>query len=587
MSFTYPDQESPSLRDVDLTVDEGEWCLVAGRTGSGKSTLLRAVNGLVPRFSGGVLRGSVTVAGRSTSEVKPRDLAETVGFVGQDPAAGFVTETVEEELAYAPEQLGLAPTVMRTRVEEILDLLGLDGLRDRPLRSLSGGQQQRVAIGSVLTAHPRVLVLDEPTSALDPTAAEDVLGAVARLVHDIGVTVLIAEHRIERVVHFADTVLELRDDGTAGKGAPGDVLAGLAVAPPIVVLAEALQWVPPPLSVRAARRRLAADPRRGVIDRVGGDDRAHAAEPDARPVVATLDSVSVRRGDVGAVHDVSLRVHRGEIVALMGRNGSGKSSLLWAVQGSLPRVTGTVRVADGTDRESRATTSTVSSAHGDVRWWGRLLGGRPAAGRVGSVEGQAGHGACTWGVDPAALPAPAARHLVGMVPQTPSDLLYHETVGEELDTAGGGDAGAAARARSLLASLLSVTIPDRSHPRDLSEGQRLALVLALQLSAEPALLLLDEPTRGLDVPGKADLARWCRSEGRAAIIATHDVEFVADVADRVVVLSHGELIADGPVREVLGSTPMLSTQVAKVTAPTGLLTVREVCDALAALIGTR
>jgi energy-coupling factor transport system ATP-binding protein len=185
--FTYPGAAAPTPADLDLVVPEGELCLVIGPTGSGKSTLLQAVNGLVPRFTGGLLTGSVLVDGRRTEDHPPRELADLVGVVGQDPAAGFVTDTVEDELAYVMENLGIAPDAMRRRVEDVLDLLGLHELRRRPLGTLSGGQQQRVAIGSVLTAAPRVLVLDEPTSALDPAAAEEVLAALTRLVHDLGI----------------------------------------------------------------------------------------------------------------------------------------------------------------------------------------------------------------------------------------------------------------------------------------------------------------------------------------------------------------------------------------------------------------
>jgi energy-coupling factor transport system ATP-binding protein len=178
VTVTYPDAHRPVLDRVDLHVPEGELCLVVGRTGSGKSTLLKAVNGLVPHFTGGTLAGRVTVAGRDTRTHPPRELADVVGVVGQDPRSGFVTDTVEEELAYGMESLGLPGDVMRRRVEETLDLLGLHELRARPLEQLSGGQRQRVAIGSVLTTHPSVLVLDEPTSALDPPAAEEVLAAL-------------------------------------------------------------------------------------------------------------------------------------------------------------------------------------------------------------------------------------------------------------------------------------------------------------------------------------------------------------------------------------------------------------------------
>ncbi|MCL2782181.1 MAG: energy-coupling factor ABC transporter ATP-binding protein, partial [Actinomycetia bacterium] len=265
VTITYPDAPAPVLREVDLTVPEGEFALVVGRTGSGKSTLLGAIDGLVPHFTGGTLAGRVTVAGRDTRTSPPNIMADLVGVVGQDPAAGFVTDTVEEELAYTMEQLAIPHGVMRKRVEETLDLLGLTELRHRALGELSGGQQQRVAIGAVLTADPRVLVLDEPTSALDPVAAEEVLAAVLRLVHDLGLTVVASEHRLERVVGYADRVIHLPGDGTATDGAPQEIFRDCAIAPPIVELGRTLGWSPLPLSVRDGRRRAA--PLRAALGR--------------------------------------------------------------------------------------------------------------------------------------------------------------------------------------------------------------------------------------------------------------------------------------------------------------------------------
>ena len=255
VGVTFADADEPVLSGVDLSIPEGELVLVVGRTGSGKTTLLRTLNGLVPHFSGGTLHGRVVVDGRDTRHHRPRDLADVVGYVGQDPLAGFVTDTVEDELAYGMESLGLAPDVMRKRVEETLDLLGLAEVRSRPVADLSGGQQQRVAIGSVLTTHPRVLVLDEPTSALDPLAAEEVLATLQRLVHDLGLTVVLAEHRLERVVQYADRVV-LVPGGRAPvvSGSPEQVLRDAPVAPPVVELGRVAGWDPLPLSVRDARR---------------------------------------------------------------------------------------------------------------------------------------------------------------------------------------------------------------------------------------------------------------------------------------------------------------------------------------------
>ncbi len=530
---TTEDEETRAvLRDVDLTIDEGELCLAIGRTGAGKSTLLGLVNGLVPHFTGGHLAGRILVDGRDTREHKPRDLADVVGYVGQDPSAGFVTDTVEEELAYAMEQLGLPPDVMRKRVEETLDLLGIAELRGRPLRALSGGQQQRVAIGSVLTAHPRALVLDEPTSALDPNAAEDVLAAVARLVHDLGVTVLLAEHRLERVVHHADTVAHVHGDGRVTAGDARTILEVADIAPPVVHLARRAGWTPLPLSVRDARRR-AGPLRRALADSAPPARGRVLASTSAGPVALAARRVVVRYGNVVAVRNVDLDLHAGEVVALMGRNGSGKSSLLWALQGAGPRQEGRVAVA---------------------------------------------------AQDPATLTPDAARRLVGLVPQTASDLLYMPTVGDECTQADHDAATRPGTCRELLERLV-VGVGSATHPRDLSEGQRLALVLAVQLTAAPEVVLLDEPTRGFDPTAKdrfAAVIAELAAEGRAIVVATHDVEFVASVADRVVVLADGEVVADGPTAEVICSSPSFAPQVAKILHPEPWLTVAEVGAALTA-----
>ncbi|WP_043464344.1 ABC transporter ATP-binding protein [Kitasatospora sp. MBT66] len=538
VGVVYEGRDAPVLREVDLHVPEGELCLVVGRTGVGKSTLLGAVNGLVPHFTGGTLRGRVTVDGRDTAHHPPRELADVVGVVGQDPLAGFVTDTVEEELAYAMEQLAVPPEVMRKRVEEILDLLGLADLRHRALHELSGGQQQRVAIGSVLTAHPRVLVLDEPTSALDPTAAEEVLAAITRLVHDLGVTVLLAEHRLERVVQYADRVAYLPGDGTVVHGPPAEVFRGTAIAPPVVELGRLAGWSPLPLSVRDARRA-AAPLRETLAARPAPAPRRGAAEGDT---VLFAERIVVRYGPVTAVREVGLELRAGQVTALMGRNGSGKSSLLWALQGSGPRQGGSVRVV----RED----------------------GRPPK-------------------DPKRVSAAEARRLVGLVPQTPTDLLYLESVAQELaqsDLESGREPAAEAgpTARRIL-DRLAPGIPDDTHPRDLSEGQKLALVLAIQLAAAPRVVLLDEPTRGLDYHAKEALTgivAALAAEGRTVVVSTHDVEFVASAADRVVVMAEGEIVADGRTDEVIVASPTFAPQAAKILAPLPYLTVHQVAQAL-------
>ncbi|MFD6416995.1 ABC transporter ATP-binding protein [Streptomyces sp. NPDC060194] len=575
VSVTYAGAEGPAIAGVDLEVPEGELVLLVGPSGVGKSTLLNAVCGLVPHFTGGTLSGRVTVAGRDTRTHKPRELADVVGTVGQDPLSHFVTDTVEDELAYGMESLGLPADTMRRRVEETLDLLGLAELRERPLAGLSGGQQQRVAIGSVLTTHPRVLVLDEPTSALDPGAAEEVLAVLQRLVHDLGTTVLMAEHRLERVVQYADRVVLLGERGTPPVlGDPAAIMARSPVVPPVVALGRLAGWTPLPLTVRDARRRAGSlrerlagvtppppggpaiggagapesapgrAPRRGLpLLRRSARRPGHAARRDggagdrardAAAPVAEVAGLGVRRERVEALKRVTLDFGPGETVALMGRNGAGKSTLLNTLVGLVGPTSGSVRVGGAEPHRS--------------------------------------------------APAEMVRR-VGLVPQEPRDLLYADTVAAEC-AAADRDAGAEPGTCRALVSRLLPGVPDALHPRDLSEGQRLTLALAVVLTARPPLLLLDEPTRGLDYAAKVRLVALLRelaADGHAIVLATHDVELAAELAHRVVVLADGEIVADGPTAEVVVSSPAFAPQVAKILAPQEWLTVPQVAAALEAV----
>ncbi|MBK8757200.1 MAG: ATP-binding cassette domain-containing protein [Actinomycetales bacterium] len=547
VSVSYAGQSRPALSGATVHIDEGELVLVVGPTGSGKSTLLRCINGLVPHFTGGLLQGRVLVGGRDTRTHRPRDLADLVGFVVQDPMSGFVTDTVEDEIAYGMEALGVDPLVMRRRVEDTLDVLALAQVRDRPLRSLSGGQQQRVAIAAVLAAGPRILVLDEPTSALDPVAAEDVLAALHRLVHDLGMTVVMAEHRLERVVHHADRILLVEAGQASPLLDPAEAMVTSQIHPPVVSLGRRLHWRPLPLSVREARRRAS-----GIRERLATLPPPARADQEARAgrsvdqigalgaaaavttVVAAAIDLTVRRGQVTALSGVDLAFTAGEITAVMGRNGAGKSTLLAALVGELPRQHGRVSV---------------------------------------------------MGSDPARL-TPAARcAAVGLVPQDPDLLLYADTVSAECRNADADFGRPPGTTGALLTRIAGPVPPDR-HPRDLSEGQRLALALAIVLAGGATVLLLDEPTRGLDYQAKARLVEVLRNlaaEGHAVVLATHDVELVAEVAHRVVVLADGEVVTDGPARQVIAGSPAFAPQVAKIMHPIPCLTVDDVCHALDAV----
>lgn len=517
VTFTYPEGSRPAIDSVDLVIDEGSFALALGPTGSGKSTLLRAANGLVPQFTGGTFAGRVSVEGRDTLAHPPRRLADVVAFVPQDPGASFVLDRVEDELAYGMENLGVDPAHMRRRVEETLDLLDVTGLRDRSVRTLSGGERQRVAIASALAAGPRILVLDEPTSQLDPQGAEDVMAALQRLVHDHGMTVLLAEHRLERVAGWVDVAIGF-DRGRVSSGSPVDVIGRLAAGPPVTRLGRMLGWDPLPLTVRAARGAASAGPRPTLPPLAP----TNTADGDGS-VVAQVRGLRASYGETTVLRDLDLDVHAGEVLAVMGRNGAGKSTLLRALAGIHEPAGGQVRV----------------------------LGGEPRP-----------------GID------------VALCPQEADELLFKDSVEQEVRATlvARGEAGSAA---PWLAAMGIAGLAGR-HPRDLSAGERLLVATAAVAATGAPLLALDEPTRGLDPASKERLIGFVRSHataGRAAIVATHDVELAAAVATRVVILAGGDVIADGAPGSVLGDSRVFAPQMTRVFGP-GWLTPEQVAEAL-------
>ena len=517
VSLIYPTAERTILDKLNFQIGEGEFVLIIGETGIGKSSVLRLINGLVPHHTGGILAGNVEVNGISTRNVRPGELAELIGIVGQNPINGFVTDIVEDELAFSMESLNLPPDVMRKRIEEILDLLSLNQIRDRKIATLSGGEQQRVAIGAAMVLHPKILVLDEPTSALDPVAAEEVLAILQRLVHDVGITVIIAEHRLERVIGYVDTVIEIGADGNTRIGKPEEILKTSKIAPPIVRLARALKLPEISLSVRDLRKQTESI-RDKFSEITQANESAVVSKTAAPQILVRAKNLSVNYGEKIALKPINFDLSKGEIVALMGRNGAGKSSLLKAL-------------LDVVDYQ-------------------------------GKIE--------------------KAVNRIGYIPQDANDLLYHQSVLAECQQTDRDNSLPSGTTEKLLAEI-APNIRSNSHPRDLSEGQRLALVLAIVLAPNPDLLILDEPTRGLDYSAKAILISQLVARanlGTAVLIATHDVELVAELASRILILAEGEIVADGPTIDVLLASPAFAPQVTKVMSPRKWLTISDVLQGM-------
>ena len=527
LTYTYPGSNGKTksaLSDVTLGIAEGEFVLVAGPSGAGKSTLLRCLNGLVPHFTGGSVSGDVTVAGYDPVAEGPQTLSRVVGFVFQDPEAQFVVDRVEDEIAFALENGAVPPTEMRLRVEEVLQLLDLAPLRDRALETLSGGEKQRVAIAAALALRPRVLALDEPTSQLDPQSAEDVLQALVRLNQDLGLTIVLAEHRLERVLPYIDHMIYLDDSGAALSGPPREILRQIDLTPPLVTLGKALDWEPLPLTVKEGRRFAR---KTSYVNRHSPFKKPGFSEKPG----FSLTNLQFAYNGKQVLRGVDLEIAPGELVALMGRNGSGKTTLLRCVVGLLKPQGGEIDL------------------NGD------------------SLLGQETADIC---------------RKIGYLPQDPSDLLFAESVTEELEITLRNHhlADDPPVAPDALLKRLGLGKVASRYPRDLSVGQRQRAALGAVTVTKPRLLLLDEPTRGLDYPAKRELVRmldeW-KAEGTGVLLVTHDVELVAQAADRVVLLSQGEVIADD-APEVLTASPLFSPQVARLFPYSGWLTAEDALE---------
>ena len=517
VTYSYPGAAAPALEDVSLEIGPGELVVLAGASGSGKSTLLRVANGLVPHFHGGVFAGEAIVAGMDTRAHGPGQLAGAVGTLFQDPETQVVMGTVRSEVALPLENRGEpGPSVARA-VEEVSLALGIAHLLDRPTPELSGGELQRVALGAALVGRPRLIVLDEPTSQLDPVAGDELIALLRRLGEDFDTAIVIVEHRLERCLAFADRAIAMESGRVVCDGTPGEFLAWASAAAPELAtpgarLLSGLGLVPV-AGVKAARSGLRAA---GLLPDAEpiAEDPPRPRRRERRENALEFDRVwhELDRGPA-ILRGVSLSVRAGERVALMGRNGAGKSTLL--------------RHAAGLMRPTR----------------GKLR----SAGRV------------------------------ALLLQNPTDYLVHERVELEaspaaLSTVGLGDRAHAGR-----------------HPRDLSGGEKQRLALAIVLDGvagdgaggggvggyraggdpNPAVVCLDEPTRGMDRHRKDELAALLCELDAAVIVATHDPEFVAAFAQRVILLADGAPIADGSPSQVLAGGTYFATETARILGGAG------------------
>jgi energy-coupling factor transporter ATP-binding protein EcfA2 len=520
LSFTYNGAAAPALRNINLAIEDGEFVLVSGPSGGGKSTLCRCLNGLVPHFYGGTISGSVEVQGLDIMKHPTSELATRVGMVFQDPENQLVTSDVEREVAFGMENLGFPVGLIARRIEEALDTVGIAGLRSRRHHELSGGEKQKVAIASILALHPQVLVLDEPTSQLDPQSAEEVLRILERLNDELGMTIILIEHRLDRVIHLVDRVLVMDAGAIQASGHPRDILGrtepdGLKVGvPPVIGLVRRLQknGLPVsemPLTVKDARLVL-----QKAIRQVRPAVFADGAP--GKTAVARTEKLWFGYDDRAVLRDINVTFNAGEFVAIMGRNASGKTTLVKHLNGLL----------------------------------------KPGRGKV-----------FVHGIDTRRESVADLSRQVGYVFQNPDDHLFADTVEAEIAFGlqnRGWDGARTARSVERALDMFRLGPYRRVYPRYLSGGEKQRLALASVLVGEPGIVVLDEPTRGMDFALKNELGKLLgeyRENGRTVIMVTHDVEMVAACADRVILLSEGRVVVDGGKREVLSRALLFSPQI--------------------------
>lgn len=525
LTYYYPEAEKPALDKINLIIPEGQFVLVVGGSGSGKSSLIRAVAGLIPGFYGGIYSGKVYLNDAELRQLDQRTLVERVGMVFQDPESQMVMTNVEQEVAFGVENLGLPDSLMKRRVMEVTSALTLSDYLHSFIPELSGGQKQKVALASVLAMQPDILLLDEPTSQLDPIAGEEILTMIRRLNEENGITVILIEQRLERCFHLADRVLVMDKGRIIYDHHAPDAIAdwavknGIPFIPPLPKLFASVGYPEIPITIKQGRKILKSYspvPNLTIPAPVHSNTIARTSEVTGDKCLVDIQNLWFTYPNGKEVlRNVNLKISPGEFLVLMGENGAGKTTLMKNISGLLKPSRGQVKILNKDTRKH-------------------------------SVEELAS--------------------TVGYLSQDPNDYLFLPTVREELvftlHNLGLPDDGISEE----IMERLQLSRYAGVNPRDLSTGERQRVALASVLVTRPKVLLLDEPTRGLDYRLKEELGNillQLRAEGTAILVITHDVEFAAEYADDIVLMADGSIIARGSKYEILTRSTFYSPQISK------------------------
>ena len=509
LTFSYPNREKPALEGIDLTVEEGSYVVLCGASGSGKTTLLRQLKSVLTPY--GSRQGEILFCGAPLEEVDQAQQAARIGFVMQNPDDQIVTDKVWHELAFGLESLGTEPSLMRLRVAEMASYFGIQDWFHRDVATLSGGQKQLLNLASIMAMQPQVLILDEPTSQLDPIAASDFLNTVKKINIELGTTVIITEHRLEDVYPSADRVVVMEQGKIVAQGSPRAVGKQLweakspmfaALPTPARIFYQAKAPGESPLTVREGRAWLSKS-----LTNVKYPSPETRELPLSGELALELKDVWFRYEKDGEdiLKGVNLQVNKGSIFALLGGNGTGKSTTLKTIAG-------------------------ICSPHrGTTKLFGKKLGKKNSAFPMG----------------------------LAMLPQDPKSLFVKKTLALDLE-----EMTQDREKLQRVSELCRICHLLERHPMDLSGGELQRSALAKVLLTEPKLLLLDEPTKGLDNFFKLELAELLQKltrEGVTVLMVSHDVEFCAEHAHRVGMFFDGQLLTQASPTDFFGQNSFYTT----------------------------
>lgn len=522
LTYSYPDESRPTLDQINLSIQEGEFVLIVGGSGSGKSSLVRAMTGLIPDFYGGSIEGRIILDSEDLNRMDKARVARKIGMVFQDPESQLVMTNVEQELAFGMENMGLSAELMKRRIMEVSSALSLQPFLHNDISSLSGGLKQKVILASILAMQPEILILDEPTSQLDPVAGEEILAIIRRLNEENGLTVILIEQRLERCFHLADRILFMEqgrivhDSVNRQEAARWAAVHNNPFIPPVARLFAKAGSAEIPMTVKEGRKLL----KTSSLSQEEGfkKETSEGDTPPAKPSEILLDVEKLwfsYNDGTEVLKNINLTIHPADFLVIMGENAAGKTTLLKNLRGLLHPSRGKIKLADQ---------------------------------------------------DMSSFPVEALAGTIGYLAQNPNDYLFQPTVREEIIfTRHNLGLKNCNRADELLEKL-ALTSHAEANPRDLSTGERQRAALAAILAAEPKLILLDEPTRGLDYEMKACLGKLLQrlqQEGQAIIVVTHDMEFAAEYAPEIVLMSQGQIISRGSKSKMLSRSTFYSSQVSK------------------------